>query len=113
LAYRYAAAHAIEGQNMATACAVYERWLRWAWGVRSPTVTGGLTNGLRETGPPPRDGSDDDPRKVAADALGYVETNRQWMDYPRYRRLGLPNSCVAVESVVKPMNRHIKGTEQF
>jgi hypothetical protein len=35
------------------------------------------------------------------------------MDYPRYRRLGLPNSSVAVESVVKPMNRRIKGTEQF
>jgi hypothetical protein len=50
VAYLDAAAHAIEGQNMATAWAVYERWLRWAWSVRSPTVTGGLTNGLRETG---------------------------------------------------------------
>ena len=35
------------------------------------------------------------------------------MDYPRYRRLGLPISSAAVESVVKPMNRRIKGTEKF
>ena len=35
------------------------------------------------------------------------------MDYPRYRRLGLPISSAAVESVVKQMNRRIKGTEKF
>jgi hypothetical protein len=29
---------------------------------------------------------------VAAEALGYVENNRGRMDYPRYRRLGLPIS---------------------
>ena len=109
LAYLYAAAHAIEGKKAATAWAAYERWLRWAWAGQVSKVLAALRAGGGKLGPPPRDGSEDDPRKVAADALGYVENNRERMDYPRYRRLGLPISSAAVESVVKQMNRRIKG----
>jgi hypothetical protein len=113
LAYLYAAAHAIEGKKVATAWASYERWLREAWAGQVSKVLAGLRAGCAKLGPPPRDCSDEDPRKVAADALGYVENNRERMDYPRYRRLGLPISSAAVESVVKQMNRRIKGTEKF
>jgi hypothetical protein len=113
LAYLYAAAHAIEGKKAATAFSVYERWLRWAWAGQVSKVLAGLRAGCAKLGPPPRDCSDDDPRKVAADASGYVENNRQRMDYPRYRQLGLPISSAPVESVVKQMNRRIKGTEKF
>ena len=35
------------------------------------------------------------------------------MDYPRYRRLGLPVSSAAVESSIKRINRRVKGTEKF
>ena len=62
---------------------------------------------------PPPGVSDDDPRRVAAEALGYVEHKRGRMDYPRYRRLGLPVSSAAVESTIKQINRRIKGTEKF
>ena len=62
---------------------------------------------------PPRSCSDDDPRKVSAVALGYVEDNQYRMDYPGDRRLGLPISSAVVESLIKPMNRRMKGTEQF
>ena len=50
---------------------------------------------------------------MIADTLGYVENNRQRMDYPRYRRLGLPISSAPVESTIKQINRRMKGTEKF
>jgi hypothetical protein len=113
LAYLYAAAQAVGAKGSAAAWALYERWLRQAWaGQVSPLLTG-LRAGCAQLGPPSRGCSDDDPRKVAADALGYVENNRERMDYPRYRRLGLPISSAAVESTIKQMNRRMKGTEKF
>ena len=48
-----------------------------------------------------------------AEALGYVRNNRERMDYPRYRLLGLPICSSAVESTIKQVNRRVKGTEKF
>src|SRR5262249_31665016 len=90
LAYLYAAAQAVEAKGSAAAWALYERWLRQAWAGHVSEVLAGLRAGCAQLGPPPRGCSEDDPRKVAADAAGYVENNRERMDYPRYRRLGLP-----------------------
>ena len=45
--------------------------------------------------------------------LAYVERNRQRMDYPRYRRMGLPVSSSLVESLIKQINHRVKETEQF
>jgi hypothetical protein len=57
--------------------------------------------------------ADDDPRKVVARVLGYLRDNRQRMDYPRYRREGLPWTTSHVESTVKIFNRRVKGSEKF
>ena len=57
--------------------------------------------------------ADDDPRTILARELGYLENNRQRMDYPRYRRLGLPWTTSHVESAVKMFNRRVKGSEKF
>jgi hypothetical protein len=45
--------------------------------------------------------ADDDRRKILIGALGYLEGNRARMDYPRYRREGLPWTSSHVESTVK------------
>jgi len=45
--------------------------------------------------------------------LGYLEHNRDRMDYPRYRRQGLPWTTSHVESTVKVFNRRVKGSEKF
>lgn len=45
--------------------------------------------------------------------MRYVENNRERMDYPRYRQMGLPVSSSLVESLVKQINHRVKGTEQF
>jgi hypothetical protein len=56
--------------------------------------------------------ADDDRRKILIGALGYLEGNRERMDYPRYRREGLPWTSSHVESTVKLFNRRVKGTEK-
>jgi hypothetical protein len=56
---------------------------------------------------------EDDPRRIVARVLGYLEDNRGRMDYPRYRREGLPWTTSHVESAVKIFNRRVKGSEKF
>jgi len=55
----------------------------------------------------------DDPRRIVARVWGYLEDNRGRMDYPRYRREGLPWTTSHVESAVKIFNRRVKGSEKF
>jgi hypothetical protein len=70
-----------------------------------------IQGGLREDG---REGlAEDDPRRVVARVLGYLEDNRERMDYPRYRIAGLPWTTSHVESTVKVFNRRVKGSEKF
>src|SRR5262249_27795261 len=57
--------------------------------------------------------SDDDRRKLRHQELSYLEHNRDRMDYPRYRRNGLPCTTNYVESTVKIFNRCVKGSEKF
>ena len=35
------------------------------------------------------------------------------MNYPEYRKSGLPVTSSHIESTIKPINRRIKGTEKF
>jgi hypothetical protein len=57
--------------------------------------------------------ADDDPRKILYKERGYLENNRQRMDYPRYRQQGLPWTSSHIESTVKLFNRRVKGSEKF
>ncbi len=43
----------------------------------------------------------------------YLRNNRSRMDYPRYRRMGLPVTSALMESLVKEVNYRVKGTEMF
>lgn len=56
---------------------------------------------------------DNDPNKPLADAVRYLTNNRARMDYPRYRRLGLPVTSSPMESLIKQINHRVKGTEMF
>lgn len=113
LAYLYASAQAVEGRGSARAFALYERWLRWAWSGCVKELLASMHAGCAKVGPAPEGCGEEDPRKVAAEALGYVENNRGRMNYPEYRRQGLPVSSAPVESVMKQVNRRMKGTEKF
>jgi hypothetical protein len=113
LTYLYAAAGAVKGKGSAAAWALYERWLRWAWSGEVAALLAGLRQAARQLGAPPPNAADDDPRQVVADAVSYVTHNRERMDYPRYRRLGLPIFSAPVESTIKQVNRRVKGSEKF
>ena len=87
--------------------------MRWAWSGRVEERLAALRPTSQRLGVPPPGSPEEDTRRVAAEAVGYVENNRGRMDYPRYRRLGLPVSSAVVESTIKRINRRIKGTEKF
>lgn len=111
LAYLFDAAHAYRGKDAAQGWNTYEQWLRWAWSGKVGPLLSGLRAASAELG---KRGSAAAERKSTVDeTLTYVTNNRQRMDYPEYRRLGLPISSAPVESTIKQINRRVKGTEKF
>lgn len=112
LTYLYDAAHAWK-KDRDRSWKQYQQWLRWAWSGQLKALVKSLRQAAAELGAPPADAADSDPRQIIADTLRYVLNNRERMDYPRYRRLGLPITSAAVESTIKQVNRRVKGTEKF
>lgn len=112
LTYLYDAAQAWKKKRPA-AWKQYVQWLRWAWAGRLQALLASLRRAAVQLGKPPADAAETDPRQVLQDTLGYVMNNRERMNYPRYRRLGLPISSAPVESTIKQINRRVKGSEKF
>lgn len=56
---------------------------------------------------------DHDPRAIVQRTVTYLENNQSRMDYPLYRRAGLPVSSAMIESLIKEINYRVKGTEKF
>jgi len=56
---------------------------------------------------------DKDPRKLLAEALTFLENNKERMDYPLYRQLGLPITSSLVESLVGEFNARLKSKQQY
>jgi hypothetical protein len=54
-----------------------------------------------------------DPHHALQRGLTYLHNNLSRIDYPRYRRLGLPVTSTLVESLIKEVNYRVKGTEKF
>ena len=113
LAYLYDAAHAWHGRDRATGWQQYERWVRWAWSGKVNLLLKSLREAVATVGTAPTNAKDDDRRLILQETLGYVENNRMRMDYPAYRRQGLPISSAPVESTIKQLNRRVKATEKF
>ena len=113
LVHLYAAATAAHRREGKRAWSLYARMLRAAWAGRAELVQATLRRELERLGPPSPDAPADAPAKVLARTLAYVEKNAQRMNYPQYRRQGLPVTSAAVESLIKQFNRRIKGTEKF
>ena len=114
LSYIYLAAKAMGGP----ADAVWERYLDWAracWQGRVAEVLKTLREHWETMTPPPegQEVKSTDPYEVIRLTIGYLTHNEGRMDYPRYRRAGLPNCSGLVESLIKQFNRRVKGTEKF
>lgn len=93
--------------------ALYSELLLASWAGEVEKVLCLLRRQQRRVGLPSDKAPDDDLRSRLARVIAYVEDNRHRMNYPRYRREGLPISSALVESLIKQFNKRVKGTEKF
>ena len=107
LSYAYGASRALKEPE------AYVRWAGWIWSGQVDRVIGELDEYRRRLGPAPPDGSETDARQWVDRAWTYYQNHRSRMNYPEYRRLGLPLTSSHMESTIKQINRRVKGTEKF
>ncbi len=103
------------GDTDANQWSTYVTWLHACWQGRVGEVIEELHHVQDRLGVPPEDTELDstDPRRLVAAALSYPTNNRERMDYPRYRRQGLPITSSLVESLVGEFNARVKGRQKF
>jgi hypothetical protein len=107
----------------ATACAssvterwqLYVGWMRDCWQGRVGQVIHDLQTRLEAFGPYPGTSKPPptDPRAVLQRTITYLGNNQSRMNYPEYRKQGLPVNSSMVESLIKEVNYRVKGTEKF
>jgi len=107
LSYAYRAAAVLDEEGL------YRRWARAIWQGRVGQVLAELTTHRERLGLPPQDASADDPRQRIHRAATYYTNHESRMNYPEYRRLGLPITSSLMESTIKQLSRRVKGTEKF
>jgi hypothetical protein len=112
-ALSYVFAAALAGRSRAEGVAVYRRWIQAVWSGRVATILPELEAHSAALGSPPPECAESDPRKLVFEAWRYLRNNADRMRYDNYRRRGLPIMTSAVESVIKQINRRVKGSEQF
>ena len=114
LCYLYKAAYGL-GADEASRWSLYESWLRRCWQGRVAEVIAELTGHQHQVGRPPpgEELPASDVRRVVAEGLSYLSSNAARMDYPRYRRLGLPTTSSLVESLVGDVNGRVKSKQKY
>ena len=114
--------HAVEHIYAAARCVrsdqeeIWRLHLQWTdacWKGQVRKVISALLAEQQRIGEPPPGADENDPRKIIAAVIGYFRNNAARMDYPAYRRQGLPVTSALMESFVKELNRRVKGTEKF
>src|SRR5262249_45512926 len=111
LSYVYAAATA--GRSRAVGWACYRQWIAWVWQGQVARVLTALEERQAELGLPEEDEPETSPRRVVERTVTYLRNQQDKMRYDEYRRQGLPITSSLMESVVKQVNRRVKGTEKF
>lgn len=112
LSYLFAAAKAVHAQPQ-DAWDQYLAWMRGCWKGEVHQVLEELRRWRSKLGEPEATTPDSDPRQIIVRTVGYLENNRTRMNYPEYRRQGLPVTTAWMESLVKEVNYRAKGTEMF
>jgi hypothetical protein len=107
LSYAYSAAKSAETDD------AYPRWAAWIWSGKVDRVTAELRAEQERLGQPPPNAEASDPRQRVHRAITYYENHRWRMNYPEYRRLGLPLTSSHIESTIKQIAARIKGSEKF
>lgn len=111
LTHVYAAAMA--GNTVEDGWPVYVRWITAIWGGKTTSVIAELAIRQQELGLPTEEDGDTSPRKLVTKTLTYLQNQQSRMNYPEYRRMGLPITSAHMESTIKQLNRRLKGSEKF
>jgi hypothetical protein len=113
LSYLFLAAKTVHPSSPDDAWTQYLAWMRGSWRGEIGQVIEELRAWQGRIGPPPPDAPENDPRKIVASTVTYLENNRPRMNYAAYRQAGLPVTTAWMESLVKEVNFRVKGTEMF
>jgi hypothetical protein len=89
------------------------RWIQAVWSGQVATILPELEERSAALGSPPAECVASDPRKLVFEAWRYLKNNADRMRYDEYRCQGLPIMTSAVESVIKIINKRVKGSEKF
>ena len=116
LCYVYSSARAVSADET-SGWSQYRQWMRSCWQGQVKEVIAELEVWQERLGRPPKGEAQTaeerrDPRRLVAEALGYLTNNETRMDYPRYRREGLPTTSSLVESLVGEFNARVKGKQK-
>lgn len=113
LQYVYRAAMAL-GQEEGSGWSLYEEHISLCWSGRVDEVIAALRGACQRRGVSPEEKlPEDHPLQPVIEAVRYLSNNRQRMDYPAYRKAGLPVTSAPMESLIKQINMRVKGTEMF
>lgn len=116
LCYLYSSARAVSVDE-SNGWQQYEVWMRACWQGRIAEVLAELDQwqdrlGLPSSGEATSAEDRRDPRRLVAEARSYLRNNAGRMDYPRYRREGLPTTSSLVESLVGQFNTRVKSKQK-
>jgi hypothetical protein len=104
---------AMAGRPFALGWAAYTEWIGQVWAGQIEPVIAALAQRQVELGPPVADEPDTSPRQRVAEALVYLQNQKERMRYAAYRKEGLPITSSHIESTIKRINQRVKGTEKF
>lgn len=112
LSYLFVVAKAVQ-TSAQDAWDQYLVWMRGCWQGEVAQVLEELAGWQARLGEPPAEAPDNDPREVLRKTIQYLRNNQLRMNYPEYRKAGLPVTTAWMESLVKEINWRVKGTEMF
>jgi len=105
LSYVYQAAQAA-AVDMPECWQLCKPWITWIWQGQVERVIAAIDERIEQIG-------DAATRETLGESRGYLHNNRHRMYYDEYRRRGLPITTALMESMIKRINRRVKGTEKF
>lgn len=112
-------AAAMAGRERAAGGAIYCDWITWIWRGEVARVITALEERQQELGPAEKTGAAEkieaasSPQKIVASTVTYLRNQQSHMNYPHYRKQGLPITSSHMESTMKELNYRVKGTEKF
>jgi hypothetical protein len=114
LCYLYLGAWAVRPDD-GSRWSLYVEWLRLCWQGQVGAVIERLGEEQSRLGPPAAGaaGGGHDPAQAAAEVLRYLRNNQGRMDYPAYRRQGLPVTSSLAESLVGEFNDRVKSPQKY